>query len=266
MSTNGFTSEGEVAPPAPEATTKGGVASAPEGKPEGKPEGGVATPEGSVAQRLRISIRGTPVSAPANWKNVKRIVKKKDFTKFTRTPETAAAYEAKAAKDLERYLTLGDQLHVEFFGALDMVDPSSGKTIAAQVAAAGQTALVLARNNFPYNLAEDVKHFVLWSRGQDFSTKEVREIVSTTLGIRKKHVRAYEQAEFLTSVPNVKHWQVFVEAKALGDAYIAGFNDAQPIRISNDALATIMAKLRKRKKIGRILLVAGLVGYASHHH
>jgi len=229
-------------------------------------EGEVSAPEGGVAQGLRISIRGTKVAKPENWKGVKRILKKKEYTKFTRTPEAAAAYEARAAKDLQRYATIGDEIQVRFFGALEAVNPATGKYEAQApglCAEAAQPALVISPNAFPYNLTDDIEHFVLWSREHhDFSTKEVKAIVRSTLGIRKKDFLVYENPDELKSVPNVRHWQVFVKAKALGDH---GIREDQPIRISKRDLSDVQAKLKKRQKIGRILIMAGLLGPLYHH-
>lgn len=243
--------------------------------------------EGEVAQGFRISIRANHLhSIPEfnphrlnggpDWKAVKRIVNKQDSitafgrdlrkkpapaqqrayfaSSFARTPEVAAAYEARAAKDLEKYLTIGDELHCRLFGDVEAVDPKSGKTIAAQVAAS-ETALVLQRNNFPYILNEKVKHFVLWTRGQldTFRTKDIRRIVSSNLGIGKKHVLAYKQPEGLNSVPNVSHWQIFVRAKALPK----GFQEDQPILISNMALSKKVQNIKQNRTLVRALLVVG---------
>jgi len=218
-----------------------------------------ATTEGEVAylQGFRMSIRGKP-SAAVDWKACKKIVKKKDYIKFSRTPAVAAAYEVTAAKDLQRFATIGDEVNVRLFGALELEDPKSGKTIAAQIAA-NETALVLMLNRFPYTVTNEVKHYVLWTRGQldGFKSKDVRRIVSANLGIGKKHVLAFQQPEGFNSVPNVSHWQVFVEAKALP----SGLGD-QPRVISNTALSTKVAKIEKNKRIGRMALFIGLAGGA----
>jgi len=218
-----------------------------------------------VKQGLRISIRGTSASKPEDWKSVKKILKKKEYTKFSRTPEVAAAYEARAAKYLERYATIGDELQVRFFGALEAVD-ASGKVVATP-AAANPIALVLSPNAFPYNLSKDIEHYVLWSREPTTlepgnRVKQVQAVICSTLGIKKSDFLAYENPHELKSVPNIRHWQIFVKAKALGDHVC---HEEEPITISNDAVHTVLAKLAKRKRIINIALFAWLLNPASGH-
>lgn len=248
--TNGFTSEGAIAPA---ASAPAATSSAPAGGPVKQ-------------QGLRISIRGTSSSAPETWKGVKHILKKKEYTKFTRTPEVAAAYEVRAAKDLERYVTIGDEIQVRQFGALEAVDPATGKMIAQPRAASSSPALVITPNAFPYNVSKDIVHLVLWSRDpQDLPIKEVKAIVSSTLGIKKKEFLAYENPKELKSVPNVRHWQVFVKAKALDANHQMRGEDAA-IPISEEALAAVRAHIKKWHKIGHIALIAALLNPAGGMH
>jgi len=209
------------------------------------------------AAPIRLSVPGIETSLPVMWRDVKKIVKKKDFDKFSRPAESNKAYEAKIAAELEKYLTIGDAIHVELFGALTTIDNKSGKTIAVDQAASGaQPALVICGNLFPYHLADDVKHFVLWSRKENFTIKEVKNLVATTLDIKKKHISAYQQPDGESSVTNVLHWQIFIEASALDE----GFDANTPIEISESSLAKELARLEKRKRIGRLLLIFGVAG------
>eukprot|EP00741_Cyanophora_paradoxa_P001299 tig00000478_g1255.t1 len=152
------------------------------------------------------------LSRPPCYEDVEYCIQTQQWELLKRNADQNKIYYAFAARILEGYETVGDELLERLWGFPLVPSAARPGTVRAdrggKEVPPGARAL-LRNNNFPYELAEEVTHHVLWSL-DPMSPAQVRALLEGEL--RGRRWVFYENPPAKKTVPTIWHVQVFSAA------------------------------------------------------
>lgn len=142
---------------------------------------------------------------------IRQCVHSDDFTALKRDPETAAKYNQYRSDIVKEWVSIEDVVKVKYLGAT-VKETESGLKYASYPCDLNSDELrySLHPNKYPYDVAKDVRHMVLWVNRPMLPPYQVNALLSMELG--SSQFFWFEQDTNYKSVKGVWHVHVFVKS------------------------------------------------------
>lgn len=131
-----------------------------------------------------------------------------------RSPSDQLLYEKFKNKVLLEYDTMEDYIKINYLNYKTATKPTVNKTMNKTNKIAKHTSASLdyrlVQNNYPYNIGNNIRHYVLFS-ARSLSEKEQLEIINDTLYVKNKHFIYFTNSYDKRSIKNLWHSHVLIQ-------------------------------------------------------
>eukprot|EP00468_Gymnochlora_sp_CCMP2014_P012992 CAMPEP_0167751048 /NCGR_PEP_ID=MMETSP0110_2-20121227/6342_1 /TAXON_ID=629695 /ORGANISM="Gymnochlora sp., Strain CCMP2014" /LENGTH=176 /DNA_ID=CAMNT_0007636461 /DNA_START=100 /DNA_END=630 /DNA_ORIENTATION=+ len=150
-----------------------------------------------------------------HFPEIKEIVDKGILDVLGRTPKGQAEYRAFREKLYKEWFGMQDYILFKKFDIKPSRDQKTSKLRILPSSVPEKAMSTLCLNDFPYNFAADVKHFVLWKLNEALtqadiekaiqelhSNNKVKNVVSFINPVRLRSIREIDHAHIIIQVQN----------------------------------------------------------------
>ncbi len=141
---------------------------------------------------------------------IKTCIKTNNFINLSRSDEVESKYTTHRENILTEWVSMEDYLKVKYFGAAICYN-DLGQSVNKKCAILKSNPVVwysLQLNEFPYNIKENIQHYVLWSL-KSLSHDEICRLLLLLIGDDNENMCWFEQSIDQKSIKGIWHIHIF---------------------------------------------------------